>query len=122
MVSRLKPVIPPVVITSIHNRIPWIALAAISWMSVPTDTSDNAQMPALIKGPGMIHTRFIVRRADLTCRLALEAVRTTLADDAGMHTIAIERHLRVEKVPGGEAEDSRVLPCDTLNVLDWRWR
>lgn len=49
------------------------------------------------------------------CRLALQAVRTVAASDAGVTTVDIKRYARVEKVPGGEIEDSRVLSGVMLN-------
>lgn len=80
-------------------------------------------MLALIKSS--IGTKFVIRWADLMCRLALEAVRTvSQGDDAvgsssngggGVHTVDIKRYARVEKVPGGEIEDSRVLSGVMLN-------
>jgi T-complex protein 1 subunit gamma len=43
------------------------------------------------------------------CRLALDTIRTVSADDARVLTVNIKRYARVEKVPGGEIESSRVL-------------
>jgi T-complex protein 1 subunit gamma len=77
-------------------------------------------MLALIKTS--IGTKFVIRWADLMCRLALDAIRTVSQGDdavgngaggaggAGVHTVDIKRYARVEKVPGGEIEESRVLP------------
>jgi T-complex protein 1 subunit gamma len=70
-------------------------------------------MLALIKSS--IGTKFVIRWADLMCRLALEAIRTVSADDAGVRTVDIKRYARVEKVPGGEIENSRVLSGVMLN-------
>jgi T-complex protein 1 subunit gamma len=79
-------------------------------------------MLALIKSS--IGTKFVIRWADLMCRLALEAVRTvSQGDDAvgstggggGVRTVDIKRYARVEKVPGGEIEESRVLSGVMLN-------
>jgi T-complex protein 1 subunit gamma len=70
-------------------------------------------MLALIKTS--IGTKFVIRWADLMCRLALDAVRTVSAEDAGVRTVDIKRYARVEKVPGGEIESSRVLSGVMLN-------
>jgi T-complex protein 1 subunit gamma len=74
-------------------------------------------MLALIKTS--IGTKFVIRWADLMCRLALEAVRTVSAGDdtgtGGVRTVDIKRYARVEKVPGGEIESSRVLAGVMLN-------
>lgn len=53
------------------------------------------------------------------CRLALEAVRTVAQEEEGtqgsIKTVDIKRYARVEKVPGGEIEQSRVLSGVMLN-------
>jgi T-complex protein 1 subunit gamma len=50
------------------------------------------------------------------CNLALKAVRTvTFEIGGGKKEVDIKRYARVEKVPGGEIEDSRVLDGVMLN-------
>ena len=51
------------------------------------------------------------------CKLALEAVRTVAQEDEGGATksVDIKRYARVEKIPGGEIEQSRVLNGIMLN-------
>ena len=111
--SQLERNIHPVVIISAYNKALQTALEIVSRISVPIDTSDDDQMLALIKTS--IGTKFVIRWADLMCRLALDAVRTVSADDAGVRTVDIKRYARVEKVPGGEIESSRVLSGVMLN-------
>ncbi|KAH9972759.1 T-complex protein 1 [Lactifluus volemus] len=111
--SQLERDIHPVVIISAYNKALQTALDIVSRVSVPIDTTDDVQMLALIKSS--IGTKFVIRWADLMCRLALQAVRTVSADDAGVRTVDIKRYARVEKVPGGEIEDSRVLSGVMLN-------
>jgi T-complex protein 1 subunit gamma len=113
--SQLERDIHPVVIISAYNKALQAALDVVSRVSVPIDTNDDAQMLALIKTS--IGTKFVIRWSDLMCKLALDAVRTvSSADDAGaVRTVDIKRYARVEKVPGGEIEDSRVLSGVMLN-------
>ncbi|KAH8996120.1 T-complex protein 1 [Lactarius hatsudake] len=111
--SQLERDIHPVVIISAYNKALQAALEVVSRISVPIDTTDDTQMLALIKTS--IGTKFVIRWSDLMCRLALEAVRIVSAEDAGVRTIDIKRYARVEKVPGGEIEDSRVLSGVMLN-------
>ena len=115
--SQLERDIHPVVIISAYNKALQTALDIVSRISVPIDTTDDAQMLALIKTS--IGTKFVIRWADLMCRLALEAVRTVSAGDdtgtGGVRTVDIKRYARVEKVPGGEIESSRVLAGVMLN-------
>lgn len=49
------------------------------------------------------------------CKLALQAVRTVAREDSGIKSIDIKRYARVEKVPGGEIEQSCVLDGVMLN-------
>lgn len=70
-------------------------------------------MLALIKTS--IGTKFVMRWSDLMCKLALQAVRTVAQEENGLKTVDIKRYARVEKVPGGEIEQSRVLSGVMLN-------
>lgn len=85
-------------------------------------------MLALIKTS--IGTKFSSRWSDLMCKLALEAVRTVAVtaeaenglvgsgeggDKVNIKTVDLKRYARVEKVPGGEIEESRVLSGVMIN-------
>ncbi|KAA1477992.1 T-complex protein 1 [Dentipellis sp. KUC8613] len=111
--AQLERDIHPVVIIAAYNKALKAALEIVDSISIPIDTSDDAQMLALIKTS--IGTKFVIRWSDLMCKLALQAVRTVAANDAGVQTVDIKRYARVEKVPGGEIEDSRVLDGVMLN-------
>ena len=89
------------------------SLEVLQSISVPIDTSSEKEMLSLIKTS--IGTKFVTRWSDLMCKLALDAVRTVAKDDAGMKTIDIKRYARVEKVPGGEIEQSRTLDGIMIN-------
>jgi len=102
-----------VVIISAYNKALKEALEIIKRISVPIDTSNDQEMLALIKTS--IGTKFVMRWSDLMCKLALQAVRTVAQEDHGIKTVDIKRYARVEKVPGGEIEESRVLNGVMLN-------
>jgi len=51
----------------------------------------------------------------MMCKLALQAIRTVAKEENGKSTVDIKRYAKVEKVPGGEIEDSRVLDGVMLN-------
>merc|ERR1719195_2544802 len=53
-----------------------------------------------------IGTKFISRWADLACQISLRAVKTVLMEDGEIDT---KRYAKVEKIPGGTIEESRVL-------------
>lgn len=64
-----------------------------------------------------IGTKLVARWSELMCGLALQAVRTVARDTGGGRTaeVDVKRYARIEKVPGGEIEDSRVLDGVMLN-------
>ncbi|KIO28646.1 hypothetical protein M407DRAFT_179785 [Tulasnella calospora MUT 4182] len=113
---QLERNIHPVVIISAYQKALKDALEIISKISIPIDTSDETAMLALIKTS--IGTKFVSRWSDLMCKLALQAVRTVAQDETGetgVKTVDIKRYARVEKVPGGEIEMSKVLDGVMLN-------
>jgi T-complex protein 1 subunit gamma len=112
-VPQLERNIHPVVIISAFNKALKEALSIITSISKPIDVSSETEMLALIKTS--IGTKFVYRWSDLMCKLALQAVRTVAQDDGAMKTVDIKRYARVEKVPGGEIEMSRVLDGVMLN-------
>ncbi|KAL0951920.1 hypothetical protein HGRIS_008574 [Hohenbuehelia grisea] len=111
--SQLERDIHPVVIISAYNKALKEALEIINRISIPIDVNNDEEMLALIKTS--IGTKFVVRWSDLMCNLALQAVRTVAQDENGLKTVDIKRYARVEKVPGGEIEQSRVLSGVMVN-------
>lgn len=90
------------------------ALEIIDEISLPVDIDDDKAMYQLISSS--IGTKFVSRWSELMCNLALQAVRTvTFEVGGGKKEVDIKRYARVEKVPGGEIEDSRVLDGVMLN-------
>ncbi|KAL2891025.1 T-complex protein 1 subunit gamma [Ceratocystis lukuohia] len=106
--------IHPVVIISAFKRALEDALKIIDEISMPIDTSSDSAMIGLISSS--IGTKFVSRWSDLMCKLALDAVRTvTWEVSNGKTEVDIKRYARIEKVPGGEIQDSRVLDGVMLN-------
>ncbi|KAA8899266.1 hypothetical protein TRICI_006354 [Trichomonascus ciferrii] len=106
--------IHPVVIISALKDALEDALKVIHDVSKPVDLSDEDAMVKIIGAS--IGTKFVARWSDLMCKLALTAVKTVAREEAdGRKEIDIKRYARVEKVPGGEIEDSRVLDGVMLN-------
>lgn len=60
-------------------------------------------------------TKFISRFSNMLVDLALEAVQTIYIEDGGRKELDIKRYAKVEKIPGGNIEDSRVLKGVMLN-------
>jgi T-complex protein 1 subunit gamma len=105
--SKLERDIHPVVIISAYNKALKEVVEIIKRISIPIDINNDEEMLALIKTS--IGTKSVVRWSDLMCKLALQAVRTVAQDQDGMKTVDIKRYARVEKIPGGEIEQSKVL-------------
>jgi len=69
------------------------------------DIKDEKAMIKVIQS--CIGTKFISRWADLACQIALRAVKTVVMDQDG--EIDTKRYAKIEKIPGGTIEESRVL-------------
>lgn len=111
---QLERNIHPVVIISAFKRALADALSIIDEISVPVDTNDDQAMYKLISAS--IGTKFVSRWSELMCNLALKAVRTVSFDaGGGKREVDVKRYARVEKIPGGEIEDSVVLDGVMLN-------
>jgi T-complex protein 1 subunit gamma len=111
---QLERNIHPVVIISAFKHALKDALEIIEEISLPVDINDDKAMYSLISSS--IGTKFVSRWSELMCSLALKAVRTVTHEIGnGKKEVDIKRYARVEKVPGGEIEDSRVLDGVMLN-------
>ena len=110
---QLERNIHPVVIISAFKRALTDALNVVDEVSLPVDINNDKAMYELIASS--INTKFVSRWSELMCNLALKAVRTVTWDAGGKTEVDIKRYARVEKVPGGEIEDSRVLDGVMLN-------
>ena len=111
---QLERNIHPVVIIQAFKRALADALTVIQDVSIPVDTTNDEQMYRLISSS--IGTKFVSRWSDMMCNLALTAVRTVSHNAGGdKQEVDIKRYARVEKIPGGEIEDSSVLDGVMVN-------
>lgn len=106
--------IHPVVIIQAFKKALADALDIVDDISVSIDINNDKAMYGLISSS--IGTKFVSRWSKLMCSLALTAVRTvTWEVGNGKKEVDIKRYARIEKVPGGEIEDSRVLDGVMIN-------
>ncbi len=105
--------IHPVVIISAFKEALSEALIIIEKISIKVDTDSDEEMSQIIKTS--IGTKFSSRWSSLMVGLALRAVRCVATEANGKREVDIKRYARVEKVPGGEIEDSCVLDGVMLN-------
>lgn len=82
-------------------------------VSAPVDVDNNEDMLKIIMG--CLRTKVMGNWGDKACQIALDAVRTVQCDISGRTEIDIKRYAKVEKIPGGTIEDSRVLDGVMLN-------
>eukprot|EP01111_Echinosteliopsis_oligospora_P014741 TRINITY_DN562_c0_g1_i1.p1 TRINITY_DN562_c0_g1~~TRINITY_DN562_c0_g1_i1.p1 ORF type:complete len:548 (+),score=208.77 TRINITY_DN562_c0_g1_i1:145-1788(+) len=75
--------------------------------SVPLDLNNRAELVKVVQS--CIGTKFVSRWGDLMTNLAIDAVNTVSLEEDGRKEIDIKRYAKVEKVPGGEIEESVVL-------------
>ncbi|KAK9710526.1 T-complex protein 1 subunit gamma [Basidiobolus ranarum] len=105
--------IHPIVIISALKKALEDAIEVIDEISHPVDINDSKEMLDLIKAS--IGTKFVSRWSDLMCKLALDSVKIVAVDDDGRREVDIKRYARIEKIPGGEIEESRVLDGVMVN-------
>lgn len=103
---------PTVIIAAFKNALD-DALKVIEDVSVKVDSNNRKEMLDVIKAS--LGTKMVSRWMDLMCNLALDAVKTVASETDGHKEVDIKRYARVEKIPGGEIEDSRVLDGVMLN-------
>ncbi|KAI4180735.1 MAG: hypothetical protein LQ346_006928 [Caloplaca aetnensis] len=111
---QLERNIHPVVIISAFKRALNDALNIVSKVSMPVDINNDQQMYRLISSA--IDTKYAARWSQMMCTIALKAVRTVSQDaGGGKKEVDIKRYAKVEKVPGGQIEDSKILDGVMLN-------
>ncbi|KAK9707924.1 TCP-1/cpn60 chaperonin family [Popillia japonica] len=82
-------------------------------LSVPVDKNDKAALANVVKS--CIGTKFISKWGDLAVNIALDAVNTVTLTENGRTEVDIKRYAKVEKIPGGSIEDSKILDGLMLN-------
>ena len=91
------------------------ALDIIKEIAVPLDTNN---VECITKAMwSCIGTKFAARWGTLVVDMAVQAVKVVMRGDPNVGKLAadLKRYARVEKIPGGSLEDSRVLNGVMLN-------
>ncbi|CAJ0937262.1 unnamed protein product, partial [Mesorhabditis belari] len=79
----------------------------------PTIIIQAYQLTVVVKS--CLGTKMLAKWMDLAVNIALDAVQTIRIDKGGVQDIDIKRYCRIEKIPGGTIEDSRVVKGVVLN-------
>ncbi|XVF61215.1 hypothetical protein PTKIN_Ptkin08bG0112200 [Pterospermum kingtungense] len=104
----------PTVICRAYNKALEDAVAVLDKIAMPIDTKDRSTMLGLVKS--CIGTKFTGQFGDLIADLAIDATQTVGVDiGQGLREVDIKKYIKVEKVPGGQLEDSKVLKGVMIN-------
>jgi len=109
----------PRLIINAYTRALDDAIKYLESIAVPVDPNDKEEMMKVIQST--IGTKFISKWNDLMCKLAYEAVRiVTVEGPDKRKEVDLKRYCKIEKIPGGEIEESMVFPGAVLNkdVID----
>ncbi|XP_050349947.1 T-complex protein 1 subunit gamma [Nymphalis io] len=82
-------------------------------ISIPIDLNDRDKLKEVIRS--CVGTKYIGRWADLAVDIALDAVNTVTVNENGRIEVDIKNYAKVEKIPGGTVEESKVLNGVMIN-------
>ncbi|KAL2563087.1 hypothetical protein AAZX31_20G201200 [Glycine max] len=104
----------PTVICRAYDKALEDAIAVLDKIAMPVDANDRGTMLGIVKS--CIGTKFTSQFGDLVADLAIDATTTVDIDlGLGLRDVDIKNYIKVEKVPGGQLEDSRVLKGVMIN-------
>eukprot|EP00894_Picocystis_sp_ML_P000015 jgi/Pico_ML_1/50532/g1722.t1 len=84
------------------------ALKVVEEVSFPVDVDNREEMQKIVNS--CVGTKYTARFGNLIANLALDAVLAVVKDRGdGTKEIDVKQYAKVEKIPGGRIEDSRVL-------------
>merc|ERR1719500_1078190 len=98
---------PTVVIQAYRQALEDAANILRDTVATPIDMDDKVAVRKVIQT--CVGTKFIAKWSDMACDIAMDAVKTVTMENGGKKEIDIKRYAKVEKIPGGTIEDSRVL-------------
>ena len=100
--------IHPTVIIRGYMRALEDATRIIDSLSFPVDVNDRSQMSKIVNS--CIGTKFTQRFGDLIANLAIDAVQCVATElPNGRLEIDVKKYAKIEKIPGSDIEDSKVL-------------
>lgn len=109
----LEKLMHPTTIVSGYYRAKEDALEVLSQISRKLDINNREEVLAVIDA--CLGTKFVTRWGKLMTELAFDAVKTVMRDVDGQREIDFKRYAHVEKIPGGEIEECRVLDGIMVN-------
>ena len=98
----------PIIIVRAYNKALQVALDVCDSIAKTVDTSDRDVLLKVVRA--CVGTKFVSRWGDFLCDLALQAVQQVSIDlGNGKKEIDIKRYAKVEKLPGGDLSECKVL-------------
>lgn len=107
---------PTVVISAYRSALEFMVTILEKELAIDVDMTNLDEVAKIVKST--LGTKFLAEYMDLAVQMAITAVKTvTLKDDktGSVQEIDIKRYAKVEKIPGGLIEDSRVLNGVMIN-------
>jgi T-complex protein 1 subunit gamma len=103
----------PTIVIGAYTKALDDALEYLKTITVPVDVTNRDSMLKIIGS--CIGTKIMHKWSNLACTIALDAVSTVVFDENGHREIDIKQYAKVEKIPGGEIEESCVLRGVMIN-------
>lgn len=105
----------PRVIVGAYCRALETAVASLKRQAIAVDLSDHKSLVTIVKS--CLGTKFSSRFGDQIAQMALSAVMKIAYEDpeSKQKIINIKRYVRIERIPGGMLEDSRVMDGIMIN-------
>lgn len=104
---------PTIIISALRLALQDMSIMLKDQIAQPIDLTDEEAVIQVIQS--CLGTKIFGKFGRFACKLALDAVRTVVIEEHGRKEIDIKKYAKVEKVPGGEIEDSVVLSGVMVN-------
>uniref|UniRef100_A0A915AS65 T-complex protein 1 subunit gamma n=2 Tax=Parascaris TaxID=6254 RepID=A0A915AS65_PARUN len=104
---------PTVIIQAYRMALEDIIKLAETKFSKPINVNSDSEVASVVKS--CLGTKMLSKWMDMAVKIALDAVKTIRVEKDGHQEIDIKRYCRIEKIPGGTIEDSRVIKGVVLN-------
>lgn len=104
---------PTVVISAIRQALEDSVSILKEHVATPIDMKNDEEVIKVIQS--CLGTKVFGHMGTFACQMALDAVRIVHIEENGHKEVDIKKYARVEKIPGGSVEDSRVLQGVLLN-------
>ncbi|GFS25331.1 T-complex protein 1 subunit gamma [Elysia marginata] len=104
---------PTIIIAAYRQALEDVIYDLKNKIATPVDVNNKEEMIKIVKS--CLGTKFISKWMDLACGIALDATSTVAIEENNKREIDIKRYAKVEKIPGGLLEDSKVLKGVMVN-------